>query len=130
MIVQIYAFTDPAQAREAALMGVDHIGFVAGDYGLVPAELSFAQARTLCEALPDSAVAVALTLSACSAISKKPRSNPSGWWCTRTVIPAVAGVMRTMRTLYGSCMAPPALFRPGVNMPTMKKPPPMRECQK
>lgn len=63
MIVQIYAFTDPAQAREAALMGVDHIGFVAGDYGLVPAELSFAQARTLCEALPDSAVAVALTMS-------------------------------------------------------------------
>lgn len=63
MIIQVYAFTDAAQAREAALMGVDHIGFVAGDYGLVPAELSFEKARALRLALPDTAAAVALTMS-------------------------------------------------------------------
>ena len=63
MIIQIYAFTDPQQARQAALAGVDQIGFVAGDYGLVPGELSFAQARALVEALPSQAVPVALTMA-------------------------------------------------------------------
>ncbi len=63
MIVQIYAFTDPQQAREAALMGVDHVGFVAGDYGLVPGENSFVRARQIIEALPPGATAVALTMS-------------------------------------------------------------------
>ena len=63
MIVQIYAFTDPDEARLAAQMGVDHIGFVAGDYGLVPGELSFAQSRALVEALPQQAVSVALTMA-------------------------------------------------------------------
>jgi phosphoribosylanthranilate isomerase len=63
MIIQIYAFTDPEEARAAALMGVDHIGFVAGDYGLVPAELSFAQARALMERLPENTFGSALTMS-------------------------------------------------------------------
>ena len=63
MIVQIYAFTNLEQARQAALAGVDQIGFVAGDYGLVPGELSFAQSRDLVAALPAQAIAVALTMS-------------------------------------------------------------------
>jgi phosphoribosylanthranilate isomerase len=63
MIIQIYAFTDPKEARAAALLGVDQIGFVAGDYGLVPAELSFAQARALMESLPENALGSALTMS-------------------------------------------------------------------
>lgn len=63
MIVQVYAFTSVEQACEAATMGVDHIGFVAGDYGLVPGELSFVQARALVEALPPHATAVALTMA-------------------------------------------------------------------
>ncbi len=63
MIVQIYAFTNPEQARQAALLGVDYIGFVAGDYGLVPGENSFARARQIVEALPAGKTAVALTMS-------------------------------------------------------------------
>lgn len=63
MIIQIYAFTDPEEARAAALLGVDQIGFVAGDYGLVPAELSFAQARALMEHLPEHADGSALTMA-------------------------------------------------------------------
>jgi phosphoribosylanthranilate isomerase len=63
MIIQVYAFTDVDQARQAALLGVDHIGFVAGDYGLVPGELNFSQARAIIEALPAQAVSVALTMA-------------------------------------------------------------------
>ena len=44
-------------------MGVDNIGFVAGDYGLVPGELNFAQARAMVEALPPQTTAVALTMA-------------------------------------------------------------------
>ncbi len=63
MIIQIYAFTDIAQAVEAAEMGVDHIGFIAGDYGLVSGELSFTEARRLAQALPPHTVRVALTMA-------------------------------------------------------------------
>ena len=63
MIIQIYAFTDIAQAVEAAEMGVDHIGFIAGDYGLVAGELSFVEAHRLAEALPPNTVRVALTMA-------------------------------------------------------------------
>lgn len=63
MIIQIYAFQDPQQAREAALMGVDNIGFVAGDYGLVPGENTFQRAREIVTALPPGKTAVALTMS-------------------------------------------------------------------
>jgi phosphoribosylanthranilate isomerase len=63
MIIQIYAFTDPEEARLAAQMGVDQIGFVAGDYGMVPAELNFKQAREMVEALPENARASALTMA-------------------------------------------------------------------
>jgi phosphoribosylanthranilate isomerase len=44
-------------------MGVDHIGFVAGDYGLVPGELGFREARRLSDALSGKAVRVALTMA-------------------------------------------------------------------
>lgn len=63
MIIQIYAFTDPKTAVSAVNLGVDHIGFVAGKYNEVPAELSFEQAREIVDALPVKATAVALTMS-------------------------------------------------------------------
>jgi phosphoribosylanthranilate isomerase len=63
MIIQIYAFTRIDQAVAAAEMGVDHIGFVAGDYGLVSGELSFAAARRLAQSLPPQTVRVALTMA-------------------------------------------------------------------
>jgi phosphoribosylanthranilate isomerase len=62
-VIQIYAFTKIDQALAAAEMGVDHIGFVAGDYGLVPGELTFSQARQIAEALSRKAVRVALTMA-------------------------------------------------------------------
>jgi phosphoribosylanthranilate isomerase len=62
MKIQIYAFTIPEEAAAAAEMGVDHIGFVAGRYDLVPGELSFTEARTLCDALPAQTTRVALTM--------------------------------------------------------------------
>ncbi len=63
MLIQIYAFTKIDEAVAAAEMGVDQIGFVAGDYGLVHGELSFAAARRLAEALPPGATRVALTMA-------------------------------------------------------------------
>ena len=63
MIIQIYAFTVIAEAVWAAELGVDHIGFVAGRYDLVPGELSFTEARALRDALPSNTTAVALTMA-------------------------------------------------------------------
>ena len=63
MIIQIYAFTDVSTAVEAAKLGVNHIGFVAGKYGEVPAELSFQEAREIIKALPAQTTAVALTMA-------------------------------------------------------------------
>ncbi len=63
MIIQIYAFTDIQQALDAVSLGVDQIGFVAGDYGIVHGELSFEQARDLAAALPSTAQSVALTMA-------------------------------------------------------------------
>jgi phosphoribosylanthranilate isomerase len=63
VIVQIYAFTRVDEAVAAAEMGVDHVGFVAGKYGLVHGELSFAEARRLAEALPRGTQRVALTMA-------------------------------------------------------------------
>ena len=63
MIVQIYAVTSVAQALKMVELGVDHVGFVAGDYGEVHAELTFTQARAIAEALKGQAVSVALTMS-------------------------------------------------------------------
>jgi phosphoribosylanthranilate isomerase len=64
MIVQIYAHTDPMEAAWAASIGVDHVGFVVGDYGIVHAELSFEGARAIVRALPPACRSVALTMSA------------------------------------------------------------------
>ncbi|HOJ00216.1 MAG TPA: phosphoribosylanthranilate isomerase [Anaerolineaceae bacterium] len=63
MIIQIYAFTDVDTALKAAEFGVNHIGFVAGKYGEVPAELTFREAREIAAALPPQATAVALTMA-------------------------------------------------------------------
>ncbi len=63
MIIQIYAFTDVDTALKAAEFGVNHIGFVAGKYGEVPAELTFREAREIAAALPPQAKAVALTMA-------------------------------------------------------------------
>ena len=63
MIIQIYAFTNIEQAQAAAEFGVDHIGFVAGQYGIVHGELSFDQACHLAASLPPQATRVALTMA-------------------------------------------------------------------
>ena len=63
MIIQIYAITTPKEAVEFAQMGVDHIGFVAGRYDLVPGELDFVEARAICDAVSSQATKVALTMS-------------------------------------------------------------------
>ncbi len=63
MIIQIYAFTDIRNALDAAALGVDQIGFVAGDYGIVHAELDFKLARELAEALPPGIQSVGLTMA-------------------------------------------------------------------
>lgn len=63
MIIQIYAFTDPKTAVAAVELGVDHIGFVVGKYGVVPAELSFSEAREIVTSLPSRTTSVALTMS-------------------------------------------------------------------
>ena len=44
-------------------MGVDHIGFIAGCYGLVHGELTFAEARRMVDALHGQAQRVALTMA-------------------------------------------------------------------
>lgn len=44
-------------------MGVDHIGFIAGRYGLVHGELTFAEARRMVDALHGQAQRVALTMA-------------------------------------------------------------------
>lgn len=67
MIIQIYAFTDIDEAVQAAKLGVDQIGFVAGRYDLVPGELSFSEARGLRDALPENTTAVALTMATSTA---------------------------------------------------------------
>jgi phosphoribosylanthranilate isomerase len=46
-LIQIYAFTRLEQVQEAVDMGVNHVGFIAGDYGLVYGELSFKQSRQI-----------------------------------------------------------------------------------
>lgn len=62
-VIQIYAFTHIEPAQAAAQMGVDHIGFVAGRYGVVHGELSFDEARQLADSLPPDASRVALTMA-------------------------------------------------------------------
>ena len=64
MIIQIYAFTDAKTAVEAVEIGVDHVGFVAGKYDQVPAELTLKEAREIVTALPPQATPVALTMAA------------------------------------------------------------------
>ena len=63
MIVQIYAATSVADALKLVELGVDQIGFVAGDYGEVYGELTFAQARAIVEAVRGKAASSALTMS-------------------------------------------------------------------
>lgn len=63
MIIQIYAFTDPDTAVQAAQFGVNHIGFVAGKYEIVPGELTFQEARNIVTSLPQDAVSIALTMA-------------------------------------------------------------------
>ena len=63
MIVQIYAATSVDEAMTMAHLGVDHIGFVAGEYGEVHAELTMAEARAIVEALRGEAVSSALTMA-------------------------------------------------------------------
>ena len=63
MIVQIYAATSVSDALKMVKLGVDQIGFVAGDYGEVHGELSFEQAREIVKTIAGKAAASALTMS-------------------------------------------------------------------
>ncbi|MBE7554002.1 MAG: phosphoribosylanthranilate isomerase [Anaerolineales bacterium] len=63
MIVQVYAATSTADALKMVELGVDQVGFVAGDYGEVYGELTFEVARGIVEALKGKAVSSALTMS-------------------------------------------------------------------
>jgi phosphoribosylanthranilate isomerase len=63
MIVQIYAATCVDVALQLAELGVDQIGFVAGAYGQVHAELTFDEARAISKALKGKAISSALTMS-------------------------------------------------------------------
>ncbi len=63
IVVQVYGFVDVATALAAARLGVDHIGFIAGVYGLVANEVDFESARAIAETLPPSAKSVALTMA-------------------------------------------------------------------
>jgi phosphoribosylanthranilate isomerase len=63
MLIQIYAFSDPETAVAAVNLGVDNIGFIAGKYGLVHAELSFAEGRAIVTALPEKGTSTAITMS-------------------------------------------------------------------
>lgn len=63
IITQIYAATSVADALKMVELGVDQVGFIAGDYGEVHAELTFAQAREIVEAIHGQATASALTMS-------------------------------------------------------------------
>lgn len=63
MIVQIYAVTSVAEALQLVELGVDQVGFVAGKYGQVHAELTFAKAAAIAKALKGRAVSCALTMS-------------------------------------------------------------------
>jgi phosphoribosylanthranilate isomerase len=67
MIVQIYTMQTPEEAREAARLGVDHLGVTPGEHGL-PGEVSFDKAREIFEALGERAVKVALTVDSDPAI--------------------------------------------------------------
>jgi phosphoribosylanthranilate isomerase len=63
VIVQIYAVTSTTEALKMAGLGVDHVGFVAGDYGEVYGELTFAEARAIATTLKGRAASSALTMS-------------------------------------------------------------------
>jgi len=63
MLIQIYAFTDPDTAVSAVNLGVNNIGFIAGKYGVVPAELTIAEAREIVTALPKNAISTAITMA-------------------------------------------------------------------
>lgn len=63
MIVQIYAAISVADALRMVNLGVDQVGFVAGDYGQVHAELTFKEARVIAEGLRGHATSSALTMS-------------------------------------------------------------------
>jgi phosphoribosylanthranilate isomerase len=63
LIIQIYAFINTEEALAAVTNGVNHIGFIAGTYGQVHAELSFDQCARMVEALPSEVRSSALTMA-------------------------------------------------------------------
>lgn len=63
IVIQIYAFTDVRAALQAVELGVDQLGLVAGDYGIVNAELSFERAAQIVRAVGRQATSVALTMA-------------------------------------------------------------------
>ena len=63
MIIQIYAFSNTKDAIAATHLGVDQIGFVAGEYGKVHGELSFETCSQITNVIRGKSTSVALTMS-------------------------------------------------------------------
>jgi phosphoribosylanthranilate isomerase len=63
VIVQIYSARSVTDAVNLVELGVDHIGFVAGVYGVVKSELPFGDARAIADALRGKAKSSAITMS-------------------------------------------------------------------
>jgi len=63
MIIQIYAFSNTKDAIVAANLGIDQIGFVAGEYGKVHGELSLKTSASIVNAISGISTSVALTMS-------------------------------------------------------------------
>jgi phosphoribosylanthranilate isomerase len=63
MIIQIYAFTKVKEAVAAVEMGVDNIGFIAGKYDQVYAELSFDESREMARSIPPQGTSTAITMA-------------------------------------------------------------------
>jgi phosphoribosylanthranilate isomerase len=63
VIIQVGYFTGAEEARRAAALGVDQIGFVAGRYGQVYGELGFNEVREITDAMPPGTTTVAMSLS-------------------------------------------------------------------
>ena len=61
MKIQIYTMQTPEEAQAVAALGVNHIGITPSNLGL-PGEVDLATARSIVEAVGDSAVSVALSV--------------------------------------------------------------------
>lgn len=62
-MIQIYAFTEVREAVAALELGVDQLGFVAGDYDIVHGELTIERAAEIVRGVGKRGTSVALTMA-------------------------------------------------------------------